>query len=299
MITTDKENKKILDEMFIIRQWSQNTYRSYTSAVNIYSEVNNASLDKLVDEADLEEEQQIKKNKRKIKQRFINFQKELLNKGYNKTTVKLYINRVKSIYHYFDIEIPNIPPIKTINTSTYEDLLTRDEFITILTNANSTMRAIITFGVSTGLRISDIANLTVNDFLEATKDYSEYKTGDSLYNHLIKLESEPIIVPTWKITSIKTKVKHTTFNSDESSRYIIQYLKERVLSGNVCLTDKLFHVTAHTITVSLKRLNDRLNLGKTMNNYSKLHSHGLRKYMSTTLINDGLDFLRFFKLKKE
>ena len=66
-------NQEIIDNFAVTRKLSHNTKRRYKLILNRYSEFNNMTLQELLDEADDEEEQRIRRKKRKIKDRLIKF----------------------------------------------------------------------------------------------------------------------------------------------------------------------------------------------------------------------------------
>lgn len=291
-MTFQKQNKELIQEISILRSWSKNTIESYTTVINQYSKINNKSMIDLIQEAEDEEDSRIRKNKRKIKQRFNNFQIQLIKTGYTVKTIKLYIARIKSIYNYYEIELPQLQPINQTNKESFKDILTKDEIKKILTNTNTKQRAIIIFGATTGLRISDIVKITLQDFLEAIQDEIPFHFDETnLFESLTKLEKVPNIVPTWRIISKKTKTEHITFNTPEATRFIIQMLKERCMKEDITLESNLFGFKYQTVLQSYNRLNTRLQLGYLPNNQGRFHSHGLRKYMCTSLVNNGADFL--------
>ena len=62
-----------LEQFFIERNSSKSTQQHYRAAVKIYENLNCQSLDSLIDEADIEEEQGVRWKKRQLKQNLINF----------------------------------------------------------------------------------------------------------------------------------------------------------------------------------------------------------------------------------
>lgn len=291
-MTFQKQNNELIQEIGILRSWSKNTLTTYKTALNLYSKINNKSMIDLVQEAEDEEDSNIRKNKRKIKQRFNNYQKTLLETGYTVQTIKLYLTRIKSIYKYYEIELPQLQPIKQVNKETFKDILTKDEIKKVLTNTNTKTRAITIFGATTGLRISDITKLTIQDFLEAIQDDLPFIFDENnIFESLTKLEKVKNIVPTWHILSKKTKTEHITFNTPEATRFIIQMLKERCMKENITIESNLFGFKYATILQNYTRLNERLQLGYLPNNQARFHTHGLRKFMCTSLVNNGADFL--------
>jgi hypothetical protein len=78
---------------------------------------------------------------------------------------------------------------------------------------------------SSGISLGDVLNLKVSDFLNAINIPQEQ-------HHINKLPAREInnfskdIVPMWHIQRIKSGTSHVTFNTPETTRKIIEYLKE-------------------------------------------------------------------------
>ena len=295
MITTKQktknENKEILDEMQLIFSWNENTYKQYKFSLNHYSNFQQMNITDLLQEAEIEEEIINKLSKRTIKKRLIQYRLYLQRQGKSANTIKHYTSRILKVYRYFDIEVPALPPIKADVSETFNDIPTKEEIKSAILHSRTKMKAIISFIASTGLRRSDVSNLTVNDFINATK---EYHTSIDIINCMqqltIKIKKQELIIPTWDITSIKTGTRHITFSSHESTIYILQFLRERLMKKGIIENEKLFDVGEQTITTNFRNLNDRLNFGwKT--NRRKFHPHSLRKFFATTLTNNDVDYL--------
>ena len=159
--------------------------------------------------------------------------------------------------------------------------------------------SIIAFAVTTGLRISDIVNLKLEDLIEACEIYfdeNEEKTIDTLLN-----KNPDDIVPCWEMNPQKTGQKDTpnltiTFNTPEASRYIWFYLKDRFNREKkkdknyvVDLSEPLFksqrggHLSPVSVETHFRNLNARLGGKKDKNGiYIKFRLHNLRKLFKTT-----------------
>lgn len=159
--------------------------------------------------------------------------------------------------------------------------------------------AIVAFAVSTGLRISDIVNLKLEDLIEACNIYfgeDEQKTLDVL------LDKNPDnIVPCWEVIAQKTSNDDipnltVTFNTPEASNYIWFYLKDRFARAKkkddnyiVDIKEPLFksqrggHLSPISVETHFRNLNARLGGEKDKNGiYVKFRLHNLRKLFKTT-----------------
>ena len=285
MIT--KKQEKTIKEMTILYNWRKQTVKGYKTVLADYVNYQSIDIDKLILEAETEEEKINKISKRKIKQRLLNYRIHLQeNKKPN--TVKIYLARICKIYRHYDITIPELPPVKVVNTETFEDIPTSDEIKKAIIHSRTKMKAIITFIASTGLRRSDVASLTVGDFIKATKEYHDETSN--ILQIIQQLNKKEYVVPTWFITDIKTGNNHISFSSHESSVYILQMLQERLMKEDVTLDSKLFGITDSTITINFQNLNTKLCFGwkETRRHF---HPHALRKFFATTLVSNDVDFL--------
>jgi len=289
MTPKKNENQKIIDQLQLYYNWAENTKKTYIIHLNKYSKIHNMTLQELIQEAEQDEETINKVNKRKIKERLMQYILHEKQNNIKITSIKQAISHIKKMYKHYDIDIPTLPPLPAdITSETFDELPTKKQITDILIHTNLKQKTIITFLASTGLRRSDACNLTIKNFKEAIK---EYVTSQDIINIIYEIENkDDLIIPTWKIISQKTKIKHITFNSDESTRLICKLLKQRLLKGPLKDNDSLFGYTPPAVSIMFERLNDELNLGF-VGSKRFFHAHVLRKYFTTSLYNDGVDFL--------
>ena len=213
-------------------------------------------------------------------------------------TIKLKLNTYRALLTEYGIEKP-----KNINIVIQNDRI-RDEDIVSWREVESALsfckgirdKAIISFFATTGLRSSDVRNLTIGDLIKACDIYfeeDEEKTIDTL------LAKNPEgIMPCWEIMPSKTMKNSqlcVTFNTPESSTYLWQYLNERVeynvKKGRKKLEpkDPLFATSTNKElkSTAVEQLFQRVNtqLGGQMDKngkYRRFRSHSLRKLFTTT-----------------
>lgn len=284
MITNAKET---LDEMKMIYNWRNGTRTTYGVALKDYITYQNTSFKELIQEAEKEEETIRKTSKRTIKNRLLRYRLHMQEKGKSQNTIKMYLAMITKVYRYLDIEIPRLPPIRVTTTETYNDIPTSTEISTAILHARTKNKALISFIASSGLRRSDVASLTIQDFLDATR---EYHNTNNIFEAIPILKQEPIVVPTWNITGVKTNINHITFSSHESSIYILQMLSENILKTYNSNDDLLFNMKPDSISKNFRALNEKLEMGwkQTRRHF---HPHALRKYFATTLTSNDVDYL--------
>ena len=215
-------------------------------------------------------------------------------------TVKLKLDSFKALLGEYGIEKP-----KSINIVVQNDMI-RDEDIVSWREVEAALsfcngirdKAIIAFMATTGLRSSDVVNLTINKFIEACDiffDESEEKSIDVLLS-----KNPDDIIPCWEIMPSKTSKNSqlcVTFNTPEATKYIFQYLNERIRkdikkdkeNGGINPEEPLFatstknKLTSDGIGKMFQRINKKLGGHHDKNGkYGRFRAHSLRKLFTTT-----------------
>lgn len=283
-----KEDEQIITNFCKERNLSKSSTQSYLTGIGLYTEFHGQSFKKLIAEAENEEKQGVAWKHTKLRERLINYRIHLLEKGHLANTIKGYLSRVQTMYvEGFDIDIGRLPKIsqKNIKKPTpiaFNDLPDIDIITEALKISTPVMRTAIIFMISSGCAKRETLNLTIQDFLEATKEY--HNTMD-INKALNILREKDDVIPTWRLKRQKTNKFYTTFSSPESTSEIVYYLlgEERELK----LNSQLFKITATHFNNSFTKINNQLGLGK-RGTYNRFRSHMLRKYHASQLYNDGM-----------
>ena len=278
-----------IQQLQLYHQWTHSTYKNYKATLTTYCKYQQMTLPALINEAEEDEETTPKVNKRHIRDRLIRYILHLQQEGYQTRTINHYLNKIKRVYKHYNIEIPDLPRLGRPHQEHYEDLPTREQIQYVLQHTYTKTRALVTFLASTGMRISDASLLTINDFMQACHDSIGYTR--SIMEFLMKIQKyDNTIIPTWHIQNKKTRQSYVTFSSDESTRYIAQYLLEYMKNHVLYEDDLLFHMTSQSMSIHFRRVNDRCGLGN-LESRCRFHPHSLRKFFATTLTNADMDFL--------
>jgi len=89
----NKEDDTLIKTFFSSNSYSENTRILYELALRRYSEFHSLSLEKLIEEAENEEDKDIRKRKRRIKSRVTAFKVQLEEEEHkSRSTVKNYIS---------------------------------------------------------------------------------------------------------------------------------------------------------------------------------------------------------------
>lgn len=277
---------ELIEEFAKTRNITARTLYGYRHVFKTYKEYTGKQLTELLKEAEKEEEEGIRWKHRTIKKRLIGYRNYLQDK-YCVSTVKLNFSRLLTFYRHHEIEIHDIPSFNTKNARestplNFKDLPDKDIIKHALKIATPIMRAIILFISSSGCARRETLNLTIADFIEATKDYHN---SNDIYEVIDILKDKHDVIPTFTLKRQKTGKHYTTFCSPEATSEIINYL----LSINKSLKneDGLFKINLYYFNREFSRLNDLLKLGR-RGNYNRFRSHMLRKFHASQLYNDGM-----------
>ena len=280
-----RTNEEILEEIHQVKNHKKTTQTIYKYAVEKYCKLNNKTLHELITEAEQEEEQGIRWKHRTLKRRLLNFRKQLVDNYYH-NTVNNTFTPILVIYHYFEIEIHDLPRLEKKNfinpaPITFDDLPDKEVIREAVNIATSTMKAIILFMSSSGCARRETLNLTVLDYMNATKEY--HNTND-IHEMINTLKDIKDVVPTFNILRQKTQKYYITYCSPEAVVAINHHLLQR---QNLTLESKLFKIHEDYFNQQFIKINNELRLGK-VGNYNRFRSHMLRKYHASTLYNDGM-----------
>lgn len=288
-------NETYIKEYIQSRGLGKKTYYLFKYILNHYSKYQEKSLHELILEADNEEEQNIRWKRRTLKIRLINY------RNYCKQTMKLssaktYYKTVKMFYNHHEILIGKLPAWNTKNATistpiTPSDLPTKNIIREAVDIAEPLMKALILFLCSSGMSKVDCLNLTVQDFITASKNYHNEEDIQKALQIMFKSEME--IIPVFNMRRSKTNKYFITFCSPEATQEIINYLLLRDKRNKkyhrplLTATDKLFKISPAHYQTKFAELNNTMKLGKT-GTFNRLRGHMLRKWHATQLEKNGM-----------
>jgi hypothetical protein len=274
------ETDPLLIEFCNERNLSESSVKHYKWALDKYSVFNGKNLTELIKEADEEEEKGIRPKNRQIVKRLKNFRSDLIKNDASANTIQTYFTKVKTFYRHFGIEIPYIPPAKmpTGRHERYSDIPTIDDIRQVIeSTSNLKHKAIILFMSSSGTARNETTNLTVQDFIDATKDYHN---STNIIDVLDELDGQKEVIPIFEIIRAKTSYLYYTCCSPEATMAIVKFLKSR---SKIKKDDKLFDVNNSGLKAIFNRLNDKNRFEKIGPHTNFFHSHALRKFHATTI----------------
>ena len=290
----DYESYPSLFEQFISKRGlAKSSVRTYRSAIRDYELFNRMSIEDLIEEADIEEENNVRMKRRRLKNRLENYLLHNINTSdlLNSSSLK-YFNLVLSFYRHFQIQIPYLqkPIIKKDYHITYADIPNEHHIRKALNACNNIKEeAIILFMSSSGSAKNETLHLKVSDFFNATKEYH----NEGSIAEMLKMLKDPKnqegygIVPLFELVRLKTDYLYYTCCSPEASNRIISELVNRYDMGNLNLDDYLFDMTDGQLLYFFRRINKKYNWGK-VGTFDFWHSHALRKFVAIAIEDKSL-----------
>ena len=276
----------ILEKFYRERNSSPSTIRTYTRSIGYYEKHTGHTIEELLEIADDEEYNNLRWKNTQTRAWLLSYREWLYNE-YNVSTAQLYLTAVITVYRHFEITIPPLPYYSTKHAKhtppiNYNDLPDREILTNCLSVSSPLVRALILFMSSSGVSRQDTLNLTINDYLEATKDYHNHP--DSV-KYAIRDMIDVDIIPLFYLKRQKTGMDYFTFCSHEACKSINSYLLTRT---EILHRDKpLFKIHERYINMVFERLNGHFQLGK-VGEYNRLTPHMLRKYHASQLAESGM-----------
>ena len=294
-----RDTDEILNEIFLERNHSENTQKSYQRAVNNFELYLNKHLGEILTIAETEEDQRIPWRKSSLRNYLIDFRAYLYNK-YKSKTAKLYLTLIISIFRHYEFIIPKLPRFSEdieVIPILPEDMPDREMLQKCIDIAPLVVQTFALFTSSSGMSRRDALNLKVKDYLEATK---EYHNSNNIHDAIKQMNNSDIdIVPCFRdLIRQKTNMPYYTFCSPEAAEAINNYLlSRRVLiynengevtgSRDVDINDDLFDVSYQWIGDLFDEVNQKLGLGKA-GRYNRFTIHMMRRYHATQLYAAGM-----------
>lgn len=246
-------------------------------------------------------------------------------KGNSNHSIHSHMVRIRTVLSSLGVKLPSKVELEKDRKEWY--VLSKDDIRYVLSISPLHHQALITFLAHTGIRIGDVRNFTIEDFMKATHKYHECTEIDDF------LEKAPMdMMGYWQFKPQKT-IKHDieckVYNTAESSNLILKSLHRRQESikrinekNNMDMklekSDFLFssrnknfkgQINDNTITTLFVRRNKDLRKYKERQLYQEynegnmsketleqklseipvFHAHGLRKFFITTLARKRVD----------
>lgn len=303
------EDDERLEEFFIIKDVGTKTRQAYTTHIKYYCEstaTNKSSPltpTELIREALDEWYDHKHVSDQNLKKRLLKFIKYLRTKdSLSKNTKRRVFLNVKAFYAAFEIEFPKTVKMESepLPELSIDDLPSKNDIKLAFENTPKILyKAILLFLTSTALSGIDVRHFTYQDFLHAIREYYEPSKRDALDIELLSenLEGKEII-PVWEGKRLKKPhIYYMTFNSPETTRYIIKHLQKNPPKS---LDTPLFHYKQKIIKeITWSKYFDRVNKRckfPQITNEGYMCAHNLRRRFETWCIDAGVDFVQAERL---
>lgn len=299
--TADDQEKLLLEKWFLIRNISSGTQDSYIRAIKAYTTLLGKNLSELLQEAKNENHSPIEIMDRSVTLNLLRFKKHLKESGKAPGTVNLQYSAVVSFYKAFQITLPIIRMDRG-DIGLEKNMgkrLDKTDIQKMVNMAPPRERALIYLMALSGMGQQEARDLKIHKFLEAASQAInvDLKNVSDLFLHEEQVLQE---VLTLYIRRKKVNYKHLTFIPPETSREIINYLKERSYGRNeyIRIKNKRDHIFVNSRGEKLSRdsiVTNFRNIGfaagfeKEFGSYSYWRSHSLRKYFISKIINKSGD----------
>lgn len=302
--TNKVENEPIFKEFCFERELAEGTVNAYKYALQKYSNFTNMELQELIEEAEYEEDENIRFRKRKIKRHLTQFKLYLDDLDIAQSTKNHTIMLVRSFYNEYDILLPRLKRKKSNkarNPETIDDLPTMDEIKKFLEYCNNVYKAILLTGLSSGMSSAELSSLTFKHFYDAIP-LEKYPSDIPELIDAVKpkVKQKKTFIPLWKIKRIKTNKDYFTFSSPESIERILVYLEDLIYKfpdyvPNV--DDTLFRslnsnnpLRSNNIGGMFVYINNKNGFRRSGDHYV-IRPHSMRKYFATTLESNKVPHL--------
>ena len=220
---------KILDRWKTRNQLSKTTYKTYKSVMTHYCKSTNMTLDELYKEAITEEDNQIPRYRRSIKNHILDYYNYLDAHEFTESTKNNHIKIIRSFYKHLDVDVPNIQnkyrstPIPEHNNKTIPKELIK----LMINNATTRDKGILSMAAMTGQSPDEIRNLTIQQLINCYNTELEtpiFSVDDILQNkkNILSLKA-----PRLDLHRKKTDNNYWVYLPSETSSHIINYLHER------------------------------------------------------------------------
>lgn len=290
-------NSESFNYFLTIKTRTKKTNDRYLSDLTDYCDFNKMGIDDLIDEANKEEEAGIRKNKRKLKTRLINFRGYLRSKGYAEKHVKTRFRNVKSFYKQNEIELPFIPK----DTKQYDRQLRHDEVPSkedikraIETTTNLRNRAIFLFMATSGSASAETRTFTVREWILGTKEF--HGETEDIQRALKKMNGEMEYIPVFPIVRQKKNLDYYTCITPEANQYIVNYLMTR---ENLTLDDYVFDISENSLGDAYRYVNDKLGWGRVKGGKIRyFSSHQMRRFNFNVLGIENKSFAYLIEGRK-
>ena len=158
-----------------------------------------------------------------IKQYINNFKEYCAKRGNKNSSINDKMDNIIVFLNHYKVKMPRRKKLENDRKKWYK--LSKEDVRYVLKDCNVVEQGLITFMLSTGLRRWDVSQLTIGDFMEATRkmEYHNFIDVDDFIDN-----APEDMIGFWDLIphkEAKNEIPCKTFNSPESSNLILQNLR--------------------------------------------------------------------------
>lgn len=280
-----KKSQSIVEKIF--SSSSENTKKAYTTTVRKYEKFHHSTMNELVEEALLEQEQRIPEHQLSIYDRLMSFQEYLI-ENYVHSTVKHDITRIKTIYKRSRVRLPYFPPLDPKNCKQnpyidYFEVITKDEIKLALPYLTENLQARVMLMATGGYSLEETDSMTIRKFLEELYPYHQQDDANKAMEILSQKDN---IIWVSKMVRHKTGKPYYGFCNPETTQKIAQSWLSRDIQD---IDIKLFRQEKGWVTRQMGSINDLLDFGEA-GGFRRFTPHPLRRFNATNLNGASLSY---------
>ena len=227
-------DEKILRRWKIKNNIAESTFRVYKSSIKGYCEATGMTLTELYEEAITEEEQRIPRYRKSINDHILEYKEYLDERGNAESSKYRAMKIVTSFYKQMDIELPRMPRDydRRPSPENVGKMINKDIIRRMMELASTRDKAILSFAALTGQSPEEIRRLTIQDLMDSWNTKLEHKLFklEDIFkqrNEILKNKCTKLL-----LRRSKTRNQYWVYLTAETSKYIIDYLHERVYGFN-------------------------------------------------------------------
>ena len=279
IVSESKEFQRLMRKRNIKKTQTKHRYLVSLTTYCVYT---NKSLTKLVSEAK-KEQKTLDEDELQIIDLLEEFRPWMSEQGLGALTIRTRFNDVLAFYRNNRIHIPELERYIPDEEKQLEfsDLPSEKDIERAIDSSTSlSAKALFYFMASSGTAKCETSKLTVQDFIDATRDY--HGEIDNIENVLLKLEEIDDVVPLFKLKRQKTGTIYHTCCTPQATKAILTLLRSKKSIKN---DDPLFYYKYNGISKAFHRANFKHGWPK-IKNFYYFSSHRLRKRHASLLIRD-------------
>lgn len=207
----------------VLNKFCKAVGKPFEDIINICKEEQRTRFEKIDDDNFISIEFDKNNPQNSISQYFDDFVIFCKDKNNKNSTINDCMDTLRSFLNFYGVKYPNWIPLEDDSDDWF--LLEKEDFKFVLDDCNIVHKSLIVFMLSTGFRLGDALNLTVGDFMDATKEMGYHNFTD--VEEFVDNAPDDMI-GFWDFIPNKTKnlgLQCKTFNSAEASNLIMQNLR--------------------------------------------------------------------------